>query len=101
LVALTFLVEHVNAALPEIELAGVEFAEMKELPLQDEMALDAQTFADGIIVMSPAVFGAGATFEKHAGAKKTPVRGGPNKVAGWPTDTLGNPSPVTLTPQKS
>ena len=76
---------------------------MQHLPLDDAMAVDAQAFADGIIVMSLAVFGAGTTFEKHDGAKNTPVRGGPNKGVGRPTATLTNPSPVIqrLAPQKT
>jgi hypothetical protein len=69
LTALTVLVEDVNGVLPGIELGGVEFAEMEHLSLDDDVAADAETFADGVVSVSLAVFGAGATFEKHDAVK--------------------------------
>mgnify|MGYP000661908548 CR=1 FL=1 len=65
LTVLAILVQDVNGVLPGIELGGVELAQVKDLALEDAMAVDAQTFADGVVGVRLAVFGAGAAFEKH------------------------------------
>ena len=68
LAALTVLVQDVNRVLPGIQLGGVEFAQMEHLALDHAVAADAQAFADRIVGVGLAVFGAGAPFEKHAGS---------------------------------
>lgn len=65
LAALAVLVQDVNGMLPGIELSGVEFAQVQNLALENPTAVDAQTFADGVVDVLLAVFGAGAAFEKH------------------------------------
>ena len=69
LATLTILVQHVNGVLPGIELCGIEFAQVQHLALDHARPADAETFADGIISVRLAVFGARATFEKHNAAK--------------------------------
>jgi len=79
LAALTVFVQDVNRVLPGIQLGGVEFAQMEHLALDHALATDAQAFADRIVGVGLAVFGAGAPFEKHAGslprARVPPARG--------------------------
>ena len=41
---------------------------VEHLALDDTVAADAQTFADRIVGVGLAIFGAGAAFEKHAGS---------------------------------
>ena len=77
--ALTVLVQDVNGVLPGLELGGVEFAQMEHLALDDALAADAPAFADRVVDVGLAVFGAGAAFEKHAGslprARVRPAKG--------------------------
>ena len=68
LAALPVLVQHVQGVLPGIQLGGVEFAQMEHLALDDALRADAQTFADRIVGVGLAIFGAGAAFEEHAGS---------------------------------
>jgi hypothetical protein len=67
LAALPVLVQDVDGVLPGIELGGVEFAQVEHLALDHAVAADAQAFADRIVGVTLAVFGAGATLEKHTG----------------------------------
>ena len=96
LAALPVLVQDVNRVLPGIELGGVEFAQVEHLTLDDAVATDAQTFADRVVGVRLAVFGAGALFNKHAGslprAGVRPARGsvGPQAFGGKPALSLNH-----------
>ena len=74
---------------------GVEFTEVQRLPLHDARATDAQTFADGVVDVCFAVFGASTAFEKHVGQKNNPAGVGANKEVGRPTDVLTDARAVT------
>ena len=82
---LAALGENVNKVPPGIELGGVEFAQTEPVALNHEVTTDAQPFADRIVGVALAVFGAGATFVKHAGGLRRTGRVRQRGV-GWPTD---------------
>ena len=84
LVALAVFVEDFEGALPGVELGGVEFAEVEDLALDDAGGADANGFADGVVGVGLAVFGAGAGLEIHAG-EITTEREGSGKGVGRPT----------------
>ena len=90
--ALAVLVEDVNGMLPGIELGDVEFAQVEHLALDDAVAAEAQTFANGIVDVGLAVLGAEAPFEKHAESLpptgSTPARGQVGAQAFWPKPLL-------------
>ena len=44
---------------------------MENLTLDDTVAADAETVADGVVDVGLAIFGAGAAFEKHSAVKIT------------------------------
>jgi len=69
LAALPVLVQDINRVLPRVELGGVEFAQVEHRTLDHAVATDAQAFADRIVGVRLAVFGAGATFEKPSAAR--------------------------------
>jgi hypothetical protein len=65
--ALAVPVEQVNRVPPGIELGGVEFAQVEHLALDHAVTTGARAFADGVVAVGLADFGARAAFEKHAG----------------------------------
>jgi hypothetical protein len=65
--ALTIFVDHLDGALPGIELGGGEFAEVQHLTLHDAVRADANTLANGVIDVRFVIFAAEATFQEHDG----------------------------------
>ena len=95
--------QDINGVLPGIELGSVEFAEVEDLALDNAITTDAQTFANGIVSVRLAVFGAGAVFEKHSAANLP--RSGGGKTRGWVGTRTFSPmrglSFIDLHPKKS